>query len=110
MAEMRETILVIDDEPLFGEMLARAVRDLGYEVKHVRDFDAAKTELFHGLRPFLTFADRKIGGENVEDTHLGQMKKIWPEGKVIVYTRKDDLTKQQEWLIISRGAVRVLDR
>lgn len=110
MAEMRETILVVDDEELFGKTLSAAVVDLGYKVKRVPDFDTAKAELFQGLNPFLIFADRKVGGDHVEDRHLSDIKELWPEGKVIVYTRKDDLTAQQVQSIISRGAVRVLDR
>lgn len=109
-AQTNESILIVDDDALFRTTLSRALTDLGCTVQSVPDFETAKVELFQGLRPFLVFADRKIGGCDVEKQHLSEIKRIWPEAHVIVYTRLEDLTVQQERFILSQGATRVLDR
>ena len=106
MPNVRESILIVDDEEVFREELRAALAELGYAVKAVPDFQTAMVELNGGLKPIFVFADRNVGGETIEDGHLGEIKHILPQDSlVIVYTRQSELTKTQELLIRSRGAV-----
>jgi PAS domain S-box-containing protein len=105
-----EMILVIDDDELFREEFQRALEDCDCEVHAHCDLESAQTDLTSGVNPSLIFADRKIRGEPIDKRLLNHVRQFSPGSHVVIYTRIDELSAAYVSELLTRGAVRVLDR
>jgi len=65
---MAETLLIIEDEPLFGAELVRHFRAAGWEVVLAENLAAARTALFHGgCEPLVVISDMNLPDGNALD-------------------------------------------
>jgi two-component system response regulator RegA len=103
---MGETILLVDDEELFRERLARAFTDRGFIVFPAADFDEA-VRIIHDHRPAMAVVDLKMPGKSGLEV-LVQAKKINPEIRVVVLTGYGSIATATE--AIKLGALSYLPK
>ena len=79
----RRRILVVDDDAVFRERLARALRDRGYEVATADDRAAARaaaTDRVDGA-----VIDLMLGTESGLDV-VGDLHRLWPAARLAIAT------------------------
>lgn len=78
------SILVVDDDELFRERLARALRDRGYEVRTAAGYDDALTAC-EGDSPEYAVVDLRMPGRSGMEL-VQALKRIDPSTKIVVLT------------------------
>jgi two-component system response regulator RegA len=78
------SILLVDDDQVFVERLARALRDRGYEVRVANDYDSALT-LARAESPELAVVDLRMPGRSGLEV-VRDMKSIDPATNILVLT------------------------
>ena len=81
----KETVLLVEDEPLLGELLAEALTDEGYEVHAAPDAGDALRHLLSGADVDILFTDIDLGG-GMDGAALAQLAHEMRPRLPIVYT------------------------
>ncbi|MFH1136884.1 MAG: response regulator [Pseudomonadota bacterium] len=86
---MKESILVVDDEPGIRRVLGISLEEEGYEV-HLAADGAEALDLFFRVRPLVVVTDIKMPGMDGIEL-LRRIKKEEPEAEVIMMTGHGDM-------------------
>ncbi|WP_136810475.1 response regulator [Desulfosediminicola flagellatus] len=85
---MKQSVLIMDDEEMVGEIACQLIAHLGYEATHVKDGQEAVTEYisrFEAGNPYsVVIMDLTIPGGMGGKEAVGEILKIDPEAKVLV--------------------------
>ena len=100
------TMLLVDDDPVFTSVLARAMRRRGYDVSVARSADEA-LKLAEQNPPALATIDLKMEGRSGL-TLIPQLKALCPELKMLVLTGYASITTAVE--AIKLGATNYLPK
>jgi two-component system response regulator RegA len=90
------TILLVDDDEVFRERLARALRERGYTVATAGDHDAA-LQAARAERPDFAIVDLRMPGLSGL-TLIGPLHEIAPEARIVVLTGYGSITSAVEAL------------
>ena len=107
MAKQKPTIVAIDDEIDFIDMLEDYFKLRGYEID-VASKATQGIELINGKKPDIVILDLKMPGVNGEE-FLGLLKSKQPKTKVIFVSAFDDAGKTKT-RILNAGAYAYLDK
>ena len=84
---MKAKILVVDDEELIRLHIRTKLEANGYDVIEAGDASALRSYLTGAIQPDLVLLDLKLpGSSELSLSLLPQLKKRWPETKVIIIT------------------------
>lgn len=100
MSEKR--LLVVDDEPEFGELVARVATGLGYETrvtKNGRDFQSA----FHELQPTLVVLDMVMPEMDGNELVLWLMEQRYAADLIIITGYSPEYAKDAQLLAEFKG-------
>ena len=78
------TLLIVDDNEIFRDRLARAFSDRGFEVRKAQDYDTAVT-LAREESPEWAVVDMRMPGRNGLEV-VRDLKEIDPQTKIVVLT------------------------
>jgi len=78
-------VLLVEDEPLLGELMTEALIDQGYEVHTAPDARGALRHLLSGADVDILFTDIDLGG-GMDGASLGQLAREMRPTLPIVYT------------------------
>ncbi len=78
------TLLIVDDNEIFRDRLARAFSDRGFEVRKAQDYDTAIT-LAREESPEWAVVDMRMPGRNGLEV-VRDLKEIDPQTKIVVLT------------------------
>lgn len=84
MSETATSILLVDDDDVFRERLARAFTDRGYDVRTAADFDAAVVSA-RSDSPEMAVLDLRMPGRSGLEL-LQELKEIDPTTRVVMLT------------------------
>ena len=100
MSEKR--LLVVDDEPEFGELVARVATGLGYETRvttNGRDFQS----VFHELQPTLVVLDMVMPEMDGNELVLWLMEQRYAAGLIIITGYSPEYAKDAQLLAEFKG-------
>jgi two-component system, response regulator RegA len=83
-SDSRPSILLVDDDEVFVERLARALRDRGYDVRVANDYEAA-VRLARAESPEVAVVDLRMPGRSGLEV-VRDMKSIDPATNILVLT------------------------
>ena len=106
MVESRPTLLLVDDDGVYRERLAKAMRARGYEVRTAADAEAA-VALAEAESPELAVLDLRMPGESGLDL-LRRLKAIDPTTKILMLTGYGSIATALE--AVRLGAVHYLTK
>jgi two-component system response regulator RegA len=106
MVESRPSLLLVDDDAVYRERLAKAITARGYEVRIAADAEAAVT-LAEGDSPELAVLDLRMPGESGLDL-LRRLKAIDPTTRVLMLTGYGSIATAME--AVRLGAVNYLTK
>ena len=106
MVESRPTLLLVDDDGVYRERLAKAMRARGYEVRTAADAEAA-VALAEVESPELAVLDLRMPGESGLDL-LRRLKAIDPTTKILMLTGYGSIATALE--AVRLGAVHYLTK
>ena len=110
MQNLNTTVLIIEDDKSFSDQMSYWLTSKGYTVSCVYNMDAA-LHFMATNTPDFVFSDRMVEGEFIENTYLQQIKdNALLDCFIIVYTRVDELTKDDILNILDNGAIRVINK
>ena len=89
-------ILLVDDDEVFRERLAKALRERGYEVATAADHDAALTAA-QGRRPDFAIVDLRMPGLSGLSL-IGPLHAVAPGARIVVLTGYGSITSAVEAL------------
>jgi len=78
-------VLLVEDEPLIGELMTEALIDQGFEVHSAPDAREALRHLLSGAHVDILFTDIDLGG-GMDGASLGQLAREMRPKLPIVYT------------------------
>ena len=106
MVESRPSLLLVDDDGVYRERLAKAMTARGYEVRTAADTEAA-VALAEAESPELALLDLRMPGESGLDL-LRRLKAIDPTTKILMLTGYGSITTALE--AVRLGAVHYLTK
>ncbi len=106
MVESRPTLLLVDDDGVYRERLAKAITARGYEVRTAADAEAA-VALAEAESPELAVLDLRMPGESGLDL-LRRLKAIDPTTKILMLTGYGSIATALE--AVRLGAVHYLTK
>ena len=106
MVESRPSLLLVDDDGVYRERLAKAITARGYEVRTAADAEAA-VALAEAESPELAVLDLRMPGESGLDL-LRRLKAIDPTTKILMLTGYGSITTALE--AVRLGAVHYLTK
>ena len=106
MVESRPTLLLVDDDGVYRERLAKAMTARGYEVRTAADTEAA-VALAEAESPELAVLDLRMPGESGLDL-LRRLKAIDPTTKILMLTGYGSIATALE--AVRLGAVHYLTK
>ena len=106
MVESRPTLLLVDDDGVYRERLAKAMRARGYEVRTAADAEAA-VALAEVESPELAVLDLRMPGESGLEL-LRRLKAIDPTTKILMLTGYGSIATALE--AVRLGAVHYLTK
>ena len=106
MVESRPTLLLVDDDGVYRERLAKAITARGYEVRTAADAEAA-VALAEAESPELAVLDLRMPGESGLDL-LRRLKAIDPTTKILMLTGSGSIATALE--AVRLGAVHYLTK
>ena len=106
MVESRPTLLLVDDDGVYRERLAKAMMARGYEVRTAADAEAA-VALAEAESPELAVLDLRMPGESGLDL-LRRLKAIDPTTKILMLTGYGSIATALE--AVRLGAVHYLTK
>ena len=106
MVESRPTLLLVDDDGVYRERLAKAMTARGYEVRTAADAEAA-VALAEAESPELAVLDLRMPGESGLDL-LRRLKAIDPTTKILMLTGYGSIATALE--AVRLGAVHYLTK
>jgi CheY-like chemotaxis protein len=78
------TILLVEDEPLLGELLVEALTELGFEVRVASDASGALRYLLSGAKADVLFTDIELG-EGMDGAQLAELVREMRPKLPVVY-------------------------
>ena len=110
MTETLKSVLIVDDQPNFARTLGYGLEQEAYTVEIVGTVDDAIGRLQRGATPMFILADRMLEGEAIEERELKRLSEAANDSHIVIYTFEDELEEKQKYVILDRGAVRVLGK
>src|SRR5882757_8069071 len=84
MKSEHRTILLVEDEPLLGELMTEALTEKGFEVRAVADAGGALRYLLSGADVDVLFTDIDLG-QGMDGAQLAKLAREMRPGLPIVY-------------------------
>lgn len=106
MTDARPSLLLVDDDPVYRERLARAIASRGYEVRTAADAEEA-VRLAEAESPELAVLDLRMPGESGLEL-LARLKAIDPTTRVLMLTGYGSIATAVE--AVRLGAVHYLTK
>lgn len=111
MVDAKQSVLILDDEAEFGDLVGNLLTAQGYEVSVCSDLSSSLDLLRTEKETTFLVVDRVLAGNALDETDdLRKLCEAAPNTFVIVYTCVSDLTKEETYSIHEQGAVRVISR
>ena len=110
MSEGKKSVLIVDDQENYASILKFRLEQEKYQVETVRSVNSAIDLLQRGASPMFILADRMLEGEAIEQRELKRLSEAATDSQIVIYTAVEELTEAQKYIILDKGAVRVLGK